>query len=175
MKVLFWQKSAIAFTIMGFTHFFFSFYVPGDTDLRDQQLPQVELYQKAQTYNPELLLKDISLLNAASVVSDEDARAAREAEAINERFDSWHLAGQSMALMAIYQQKQPVALFWLKASPTSPAELVRLKRGEQHKDVTLGELTSTTATLQFKDQTRVLRLFTPGTKEKQSKHQDSGN
>ena len=170
-------KAAIwsAVLLLLLSHFFVRFYVPQSSDSREQQLPELTQGPQLIRYDEAAVLAQIELLSAVELPAQQDSAAA-DSQNIPDRFDSWHSDGQSIALMAIYQQHhKATALLWLKTTSEAPPQLLRLEQGGQHEGVSVTALTSNTATLQLNQQQRTLRLFTPGERTHKHNNQDSEN
>jgi hypothetical protein len=76
-------------------------------------------------------------------------------------FDNVTLGNVTVALLAIYQQQQPVAVLGLQASGES-LEFVRLQAGESRYNIELATISRSHITLRHKEQQKQLQLFNPG-------------
>lgn len=142
-------------------HFVSNFYVPAQADARDTQLPELMISEGDNSYNADQLSLQIDKLAVQPAAATSDVQQ-NPALAAPDRFDRWSTGGYSVALLAIYQQAEPIALLSVQTKDDTTPAIVRLQAGKQYKNIVLTAINKQTVTVQVADKQKKLRLFTAG-------------
>lgn len=151
--------SVCVVSMLGLYDFYSRLYLPYNTEIRSWQGEVVPLQFKQEIADPDQLALLLQTFGKppAEVVENENIR---------DRFDSFAIGDLQIALMAIYQQQEPVAVLWMK-DKQKPAEILRLRLNQSFMEsVTVSQIELHRIELSYQGQIQVLRLFTPGHRSK---------
>lgn len=145
--------------MIGLYDFYSRLYLPYNTEVRSWQGEVVPLQFKQALSDADQLAMVLQTFGKAPLEVVEN-------ENIRDRFDSFAIGDLQIALMAIYQQQEPVAVLWIK-DKQKPADILRLRLNESIiESVTVSQIQLHNIELSYQGQIQVLRLFTPGHRNK---------
>lgn len=139
-------------------HFFSSVYVAEDGEQKPLAIAAIALNSTALPYQPEELQQHIAqwIVPEASAGPAADPMAQQLAG-----FDQVKLGNITLALLAIYQRQQAVAVLAIQ-QPDQQLEYVRLAKGQSLHNIELAEIGRSHITLRYNEQQQQLQLFNPG-------------
>lgn len=139
-------------------HFFSAVYVSGSSQSRETNLSSVPPISNITPYNADLFEQTIT---AWALPKTQPVEPETATQNVFSAFDNARLGKFSVALLAIYQQKQAVAQLAVQ-SDGQPIRYIRLAQGENADGIQLTRVTRHSITLSLEEQRVNLRLFKPG-------------
>ncbi len=116
---------------------------------------------EAVSASPAPVPQDLSALKAwLSPKTTQTTEADKEESDILSRFDHLFRGNAKIALVALVQKPEPMAIFWSR-SGTGKGVFTKLKQGEQIEGLELTRIELKSITLSVGDQHNQLRLFKP--------------
>lgn len=150
--------TAVVMLLLCSVHFFSTVYVKATPQQRELNASPLTSGNTALPYNADTLAQIVAQWSLP--VTTEQPLEQSQTSALA-GFDNARLGDTNIALLAIYQQQQSVAVLALQTAD-QPVRFVRLNAGDSAGDIELSQVNRRDVTITRGAQQVQLRLFNPG-------------